>query len=57
MPNGKPGDHPLTDILVHNRSIYSESARNLIREIAGLADDKARRELGDLLLTKYNEFS
>jgi hypothetical protein len=19
MPNGKPGDHPLTDILIHNR--------------------------------------
>jgi len=56
MPNGKPGDHPLTDILLHNRNIYSPAARALVREIAALADDKTRRELGDLLLTKYNEY-
>ena len=57
MPNGKPGDHPLTDILLHNRNIYSQTARDLVREIAGLADEKTRRQLGDLLLTKYNEYS
>ena len=57
MPNGKPGDHPLTDILIHNRNIYSPEACDLVREIAALADEKTRRELGDLLLTKYNEYS
>jgi transposase InsO family protein len=57
MPNGKPGDHPLTDILLHNRNIYSPMACALVREIAALVDEKTRRELGDLLLTKYNEYS
>jgi hypothetical protein len=57
MPNGKPGDHPLTDILVHHRDVYSPLAARLIREIAELADEKCRRELGDLLFTKYNEYS
>jgi len=57
MPNGKPGDHPLTDILLHNRNIYSPIACALVREIAALVDEKTRRELGDLLLTKYNEYS
>jgi hypothetical protein len=56
MPNGKPGDHPLTDIMIHDRKIYSPVARDLIRQIAALADEKTRRELGDLLLTKYNEY-
>lgn len=56
MPNGKPGDHPLTDILVHDRKIYSAVARDLIREIAAVADEKTRRDLGDLLLAKYNEY-
>lgn len=56
MPNGKPGDHPVTDILIHNRNIYSSAARDLIREIVALADEKSRRELGDLLFTEYNEY-
>jgi hypothetical protein len=57
MPNGKPGDHPLTDILIHDRNIYSPLARDLVREIATLADEKTRRELGELLYTKYNEYN
>jgi hypothetical protein len=57
MPNGKIGDHPLTDILIHKRNIYSPAAQQLVREIATLADEKTRRELGDLLLSKYNEYS
>jgi hypothetical protein len=34
MPNGKPGDHPLTDILVHNLETYGEEADDLIRGIS-----------------------
>lgn len=34
--NGKKGDHPLTDILVHNLRVFSETADNLIREICDL---------------------
>lgn len=42
MPNGKPGDHPLTDILVHGRRVYSEAADALVREIASLGGDVRR---------------
>jgi hypothetical protein len=34
MPNGKPGDHPFTDLLVHGLPVFSRGADNLIREIA-----------------------
>jgi predicted house-cleaning noncanonical NTP pyrophosphatase (MazG superfamily) len=50
MPNGKIGDHPYTDIVVHDREIYSALARSLVREIASVADEKTRRELADMLL-------
>ena len=37
MPNGKPGDHPLTDILVHKVKVYGEETDDLIRKIAELS--------------------
>lgn len=42
MANGKPGDHPLTDILVHRLKVYGQEADELIRKIAELC---SRREL------------
>jgi hypothetical protein len=42
MPDGKPGDHPLTDILVHKLNVYGREADDLIRRIAELC---SRREL------------
>jgi hypothetical protein len=57
MPNGKPGDHPFTDIVVHGRDVYSLRTANLVREIAKLCDDKDRRKLADLLFFEYNEFA
>ena len=42
MANGKPGDHPLTDILVHKLNVYGREADDLIRRIAELC---SRREL------------
>lgn len=56
MPNGKPGDHPYTDIVTHGRDVYSPRAASLVREIATLSDDKAHRKLADLLYSEYNEF-
>ena len=44
MPNGKPGDHPLTEILVHKVKVYGDEADDLIREIAELC---SRRELDE----------
>ena len=56
MPNGKPGDHPFTDIVVHGRDVYSPQVAKLVREISKLASDKERRELSEVLFTKYNEY-
>jgi hypothetical protein len=54
MPNGTVGDHPFTDIVSHGKTVYSAKASALIREVASLADDKTRRELADLLFTRYS---
>ncbi|PDT75264.1 hypothetical protein [Bradyrhizobium sp. C9] len=56
MPNGKPGDHPYTDIVFGKADIYSPIAAALVREIATLADDKTRRALADLLYEKFNPY-
>ena len=47
--NGKHGDHPLTDILVHNLSVFSPTADALIREIARLGGERE-------LETEFNLF-
>ncbi len=39
MPNGKPGDHPLTDITVHRMATFSEEADDLVRELVERAPD------------------
>jgi len=57
MPNGKSGDHPYTDIVVHGRRVYSPTADALVREIALLADERTRRELADTLFERYNEYA
>ena len=54
MPNGSPGDHPYTDIVVHGMDVYSAHASALIREIAKLADERTRRGVLDDLFRKYN---
>jgi hypothetical protein len=54
MPNGKPGDHPITDILIHHRRVYSERADALVREIASLGGED---EIANMLLTEYNAYA
>ena len=44
MANGKPGDHPLTDLFVHGIEVYGREADDLIRKISGLC---SRRELDE----------
>lgn len=45
MPNGKPEDHPLTDIFIHNRYVeYGEEASLLIKRIGELS---SKRELDE----------
>jgi hypothetical protein len=36
MPNGKYGDHPITDIVVHKRSVFSREINELIQKIAAI---------------------
>ena len=36
MPNGKYGDHPITDILIYGRRVYSKRTDDLIRKIVAL---------------------
>jgi hypothetical protein len=56
MPNGKHGDHPYTDIMIHGRDVYSKLAAELVREIVALVDERKRNELADMLLNRYNDF-
>jgi hypothetical protein len=50
MVNGKPGDHPLTDILSYGIEVYGPEVDGLVRDVAALSDDRGLRELDDLLL-------
>lgn len=56
MANGKIGDHPLTDITIHGRIVYSERVTQLIHRILRVANDATKRALGDKLLLEYNEY-
>ena len=44
MPNGKPGDHPLTDIFKHRIEAYGPEADDLIRRIQELSGPDALHE-------------
>ena len=44
MPDSKPGDHPLTDILVYGREVYGAEADDLIR---GISEFSSKYELYD----------
>jgi hypothetical protein len=57
MPNGKPGDHPFTDIIYYRRPVYSPDIDDLVRELAKLSDTRGQQELADMLFREYNEFA
>ncbi len=44
MPNGRQGDHPLTDIIVYNLEIYGKEADGLIRKISQLSSSRELEE-------------
>ena len=56
MANGKPGDHPWTDIVIHQLRVYSAIADRLVRDIAELSTDAEQRQLADRLLSEYNNY-
>jgi len=49
--NGKPGDHPITDIVTHGLAVYSPQVDTLIREIVRLGGDAA---ISDSLFAEYS---
>ncbi len=53
MANGKPGDGPFSDIVVHGLDVYSPSIDALVREIAEASDETRRHQLADRL---YQDF-
>ena len=40
MPNGRPGDHPLTDIFLHGLEAYGREVDSMLREISALTPDR-----------------
>lgn len=50
MPNGKPGDNPLTDIVVYGLPVYTHKADALIREIAELGGSE---QISEMLWSEY----
>jgi len=49
MANGRPGDHPYTDITVHGREAISPKVTSLVREIAKFGDERLDRVVRDLV--------
>ena len=56
MPNGKPGDHPLTDLLVHGMPVFNQHVDTLIREIAELGGRDALSRYADEILRADHRF-
>jgi hypothetical protein len=44
MPNGRPGDHPLTDILSYGASNYPEDINALVKQLAQMPGFAAVRD-------------
>lgn len=54
MPNGRPGDHPLTDITVHKIKTYSRRADSLVRKLHKIVSPTILWELLYLLCREGN---
>ena len=50
MPNGKPGDHPYTDILHYGQSEFGEPVDGLVKQLSKMAGfQSVFEEVRDLL--------
>jgi hypothetical protein len=45
MPNGKPGDHPITDMLVHGKHPFPDDMEEMIRKLYAV-DSSILNDLG-----------
>ena len=48
MPNGKPGDHPVTDICIHGIRQFSREVDELIRQVVKLEQVLSYRSVSEL---------
>lgn len=57
MPNGKPGDHPYTDIVLHDAEILTETIREIVREVDDYGETGAKDRAGSVLLPSLRDAS
>ena len=49
MPNGKPGDHPLTDIVKHRVPMFGDEIDDKVRRLDSIASDELRNVLATIV--------
>ena len=49
MPNGKPGDHPLTDIVKHRLPMFGDEIDDKVRRLDSMASDELRNVLATIV--------
>ncbi|MCW5687397.1 MAG: hypothetical protein KIT76_02510 [Pseudolabrys sp.] len=49
MPNGKPGDHPLTDIVKHRLPMFGDEIDDKVRRLDSIASDELRNVLATIV--------
>lgn len=54
MRQAHPREHPLLDIVLHERHLYSDRAEALVREIVMLADDGEQARLEERLRVEFD---
>lgn len=50
MPDGRPGDHPISDIVVHGETVFGQEPDDCIRRISKGAPPHILSLLGSLVL-------
>lgn len=49
MPNGRPGDHPYTDIVTHGSTMFSSKVTELVKAVDDVGPRSAKQEVRTLL--------
>jgi len=50
MPNGKPGDHPFTDIIVHRHTVFGGEIDDKVRGVDAIATTTFKDLLATFLI-------
>jgi hypothetical protein len=53
MPNGKPGDHPYTDIVIHNYDLGEPEIAARVRALHLNSGGRVERLVSDLLMLTF----